>query len=69
MAKPSVNTKCVANTHSGPDERIVEVFDSKLQKGCLISVRRLGDRLIVEVYRGDKGVLVRLNQADEQVPS
>jgi hypothetical protein len=71
--KPTVNTNCVANTYTSDDERIVEVFDKKLQQGCLISVRRGAGRfegkLIVEVYRGDGNVVLRHNGVDAQVPA
>lgn len=53
MAKPKINTRCVANQYSGLDERIVE-FDSNDGKGIggLISFRRNANgALLVTLYR------------------
>lgn len=51
--KPCVTTKCVANTYSAPNERIVE-FD-----GGLISFAREDDGVItVTLYRLDTNVRV-----------
>lgn len=63
MKKPSVKTKCVANSYSAPNERIIE-FD-----GGLIAFRNLpNDVLLVSLYRLDNRVQVsvaveRLNGA------
>ncbi len=64
--KPSVITRCVANSYSGPDERIIEFSDRKLGLGGLISFRRTHDgKLRVEVYRVDDGVEVVAPQPKE----
>ncbi len=47
-----------ADRYAGPKERIVEFSGSKL--GGLISVRETDEgNIVVEVYRADKGVMVR----------
>lgn len=69
MRKPTVLTKCVANTNAMHNERIVEVSDRETGKGCLISVRRLVDgTLVIEPYRGDPGVVVQMHQRHYKVP-
>jgi hypothetical protein len=59
--RPSVKTRCVADNYHGPGERVVEVWDAKLQKGCLLCLRRVdGGELEISVYRADPGVKVRI---------
>jgi hypothetical protein len=59
MAKPTVNTKCVASNYAARNERVVEFFDADTQKGGLISIRADAKGLLrVEVYRMDQGVYV-----------
>ena len=65
--RPTVKTKCPAAAFAGPDERIVEIWDSGTQKGCLISIRAVRGDLIIEAYRGDPGVIVRVNGEDARV--
>ena len=56
--KPDVKVKCPSDHYAGPSERIVEVFDSEADKGCLISIfRNDSNQLIVSVYRCDPGVI------------
>ncbi len=54
-----ITTKCPAEHYcTNPKERIVEFMGSKL--GGLISVRETDEgNIVVEVYRADKGVMVR----------
>lgn len=53
MKKPSVKTKCVANSHAAINERIIE-FD-----GGLIAFHNRPDGvLLVSLYRLDKNVQV-----------
>lgn len=58
MAKPSVKTRCVANSYASADERIVEVsFPGG--KGCLLSFRQAADGTpVIAVYRADAGIVV-----------
>lgn len=60
MRKPTVLTRCVANTYVGRSERIIEVSDRETGKGCLISIQRQpnGD-LIIGAYSADNGVFLR----------
>ncbi len=59
MRKPVVLTRCVANHHAGPDERIVEFNDRSLSDGGgLISFRRFQGKLLVSVYCCGKDVKV-----------
>lgn len=71
MRKPTVITKCVANTYTGPNERIVEVSDREMGRGCLISVRRVltedGGKLVVNVYAADPGVVLHINGQELQL--
>jgi hypothetical protein len=68
MKKPEVIVKCVANTYSAPNERIVEVSGER-GAGCLISIRQHDNgELSVAVYRpervaftGFEGRIVRMN--------
>jgi hypothetical protein len=63
--KPRVLVKCVANTYSAPNERIIEYSDGN-GKGGLIAFRILQDgpdgthRLLVELYRHDVGVEIHV---------
>ena len=60
--KPTVLTKCVANTYTGDNERIIEFVDREASEptGGLIAFRRLSDgRLLVSVYNVDPTVEVR----------
>lgn len=67
MTKPSVFTKCVANSYAGPSERIVEFCDRSTQLGGLIAFRRTDAGLTVDVYRCGPGVRV-LSAADNGAP-
>ena len=70
----SLKTRCVADRYAGERERIAEVFSPAQEghgaRGCLISVREVenagtGHRgLVIEVYRADPGVFVRINGRD-----
>jgi hypothetical protein len=63
--KPRVLTKCVANAHSAPNERIIEY--SAGTTGGLISFRLMDDgKLYVDLYRHDKGVVVRVGDTEEE---
>jgi hypothetical protein len=56
-----VTVNCTADAYAAPGERIVEFKDDTADKGGLISFRRTDDgRLMVDVYRTDPGVVVRL---------
>ena len=61
MPKPKVTLKCPANTYTRPDERIVE-FSSRAAGRLAGGLIRFADlpsqRLLVNVYRCDKEVLV-----------
>jgi hypothetical protein len=65
--RPTVNTNPVAHQYSGPGERIVE-FSNNIaadHKGGLIAFRNLDDgRLLVDVYRTDPKVDVRVSARD-----
>lgn len=56
MRKPSVTTRCVANTYAASNERIVE-FSGALGGG-LISLRNTEQGLVVEIYRCDECVII-----------
>lgn len=59
MAKPKVNTKCVASQYASPNERIIEFSDAK-GNGGLISLSTDEDGILnVYVYRCDDAVRVR----------
>ena len=60
--KPKVITKCVANAHSAANERIIE-FSSK-SGGGLIAFTEWDGRLIVDVYRCDATVEVRVGKSE-----
>jgi hypothetical protein len=63
MRKPKVTINCVASHYAGPDERIIE-FSSK-GGGGLIAFRVADDgRLLVDVYRQDRTVKVRVAKAE-----
>jgi hypothetical protein len=66
--KPTVKTKCVAAEYAAPNERIIEIHDHATKKGCLVSIRVVQGDLVIEVYRGDDGVIVRSNGHDIRVP-
>lgn len=58
--RPTVTLKCPADVHANKQrERIVEVFDRKLNIGCLIQICRMSDETLrISVYHKDKGVVV-----------
>lgn len=57
MAKPRVNTRCVADRYAMADEKIVEFSEGI--SGGLISLRRHPDgNLLVQLYNLDKDVEV-----------
>jgi len=58
MTRPTVKTRCVAQTYAGPHERIIEFFDRATQSGGLISFFSSDAGLKVEVYRTDPKVTV-----------
>lgn len=58
MSRPSVNLRPVADSYSGPTERIIEFSDRETGAGGLISIRRGDGELIVDVYRCDENVRV-----------
>ena len=63
MRKPRVTVNCVANHYAGRGERIIEFFSDRAQAGGLISIREADDgRLIVDVYRHDDAVEVRVER-------
>ena len=79
MRKPTIKTRCVANTYAGSTEAIAEIHSPAEKdngmlvhpaRGCLVSVREVenagtGHRgLVIEVYRADPGVFVRINGRD-----
>lgn len=60
MSRPRVTVKCVAQRYAGPDERIIEFTDPKLNKGGLIRFWRADDgTLRLDIYRCDPGVVVQ----------
>lgn len=68
MKKPSVNINPVANRSTSIDERVVEVWSSDLRLGCLIGVRQVGGKLVIDPYAGDDGVVLRFGGTDTQIP-
>lgn len=78
MRKPTIRTKCVANTYAGEGETIAEVFSPATEahgaRGCLICVREVENAgaghhgLVIEVYRADPGVYVRIKGRDFKAP-
>jgi hypothetical protein len=68
MPKPRVDTRCPANTYTRPHERIIEFSNGRVtqHKGGLVRFANDADgNLIVEVYRLDKGVIVRVSEERE----
>lgn len=64
MAKPKVNTACVANHYADSTERIIEVTGQG-DKGCLIAIRNRPDGTVgVDVYRRDRGVEVSVGDPE-----
>lgn len=60
MSRPTVNINCVAQQYAGPDERIIEFMDRKLNKGGLIRLWRCDDgTLRLDIYRCDDGIIVQ----------
>lgn len=58
--KVRVISPCVADRYAGPRERIVE-FSGSEGKGGLISIREdERGQIVIEVYRADKGVFIRV---------
>lgn len=66
--RPSITTKCVADSYHAPGERIVEF--SSANGGGLISFREMEDgTLTVNLYRLDDTVKVRHYVAESTGPS
>ena len=68
--RPRVVVNCVADSYAGPGERIVEfsaAVPDGLSLGGLISFRVSGGKLIIQVYRADKGVVVEAGA--ESIPA
>lgn len=63
--KPRVDLRPPADAYSGPAERIIEFSDRVTGAGGLISIRRQGDDLVVDVYRCDLNVRVLARQAED----
>jgi hypothetical protein len=66
MARPSINTRCVADSYANRDvERIAEV--NAKEGGALVSARRNipEDRLTINVYRMDESVDVSVGHNDK----
>lgn len=55
--KPAVFTKCVANYHAAPNERIIE-FIFPDGRGGLISFS-VGDHPVIDIYNCDEGIEIR----------
>jgi hypothetical protein len=62
--KPMVLLKCVANTYTSPDERIVEVVGLN-GMGFLMSMRQMDGRMHVSLYRIDEGITVQVDDRRE----
>lgn len=59
-----VTLNCVADHYAAPGERIVEFMDAETGKGGLISFTRTdAGELVVNLYRLDAGVIVRVGEA------
>ncbi len=58
MTKPSVKTRCVANSYADKDERIIE-FTGKAGGGLIAFRNTEGGGTTVDVYRTDPTVEVR----------
>lgn len=66
--KPRITTKCPANRHARPDERIIEFSGDNINQGSLIALHTTPDgRLIVDIYRQGAKVEVRIGKPDEQI--
>ncbi len=67
MRKPSINIKPVANNYAMPHERIVEINSGTPGgPGALVSLVAGEDgTLLVEIYRIDEGVTVRVSEDRE----
>ena len=72
--RPSIKPARPANQYAGTTETIAEVFspatEARPHRGCLVSVREVenagkgGRGLVIEIYRADPGVFVRINGRD-----
>jgi hypothetical protein len=63
MPKPKVTVNPVANAYTSANERIVEYSHKGL--GGLMALRALDDgTLLVNLYRHDEGVLIRVSPAE-----
>lgn len=58
--RPRVTLNPGADRHSQPGERIVEFYDDNTQAGGLISLRSVDGALVVELYRLDPEVTVKV---------
>lgn len=69
--KPRVLTKCVANSYTGPTERIVEFSsDTHAGAGGLIRLANTDEGLLVQVYRVTKTrVMVSHDDKRERYPA
>jgi hypothetical protein len=63
MRRPSVKTKCVADTYHAPNERVVEF--SSGSGGGLIAFREVDGILHVTVYQQDSTVSVTVGTPRE----
>lgn len=68
MLKPSIKTRCIAENYAAEGERIAEIWDPNTRLGCLVSVRTFNGETIVELYRADPGVVVRVASVDRKAP-
>lgn len=70
MPKPKALTRCVANSYTGPDDRVIEFSNGSrfadMHRGGLISLRNLPSGVLrVEVYQcSEEGVEVVAPRAD-----
>ena len=75
MPKPRVLTKCVANCHTSPNERIIEYsFPGSQARGgyrmggliCFRLYRKANGRVfpLIQLYRHDKGIQIRKGKAE-----
>ena len=71
MARPPTIKKGPASHYATGDETIVEIHSSTTGTGCLLAVRvayKDGEPyLLLEPYRADDGVFVRMHGNDVQV--
>lgn len=59
--KPTVK-KGPASSYASPGECIVEVWDPRNKKGCLLSIRTLENGITAIIpYRADPGVVVHMH--------